>query len=503
MTRVAAILVLAFLCSFAWAQAGDELIELVTEEISESAWQEFLADLSGFDHPIRLDSRFRLTGSATSFYDSALLKAHAVEVLVNLKRDLDSGNTFGNINALYETAKLEGMLGAWRLRFGRGLILGTNNRSAPDSLFSLHKTGSAILSTPLGAAVKLNLGNWRGAAFGSAQQREARLEDGRVASLPKSREGRFNRVSEGLFGLAFGYQDKLGQIGLLGYRQRYGLPFVDESLHQELWAGSLYASLGKGSHRLDGELAWQRGEPLGIIAWQYRAKSFRQTLSYARNGIKGQLPYALQPAVLSKDTGRNEYSYDFRLPLPWHASFSLRYSLNHGRSFDAEPLSRLAVALDYSHQGHRVGLSCLAFDRQVIALADSGYVSDSPQNYRLRLDARVQIRPGLFQKLELSYHLQDRADYRQNNIRASVSWGYEKAAASLRAGLVTRQSPRSFYDLDEFDPDQYSVWEDDDTALFGSAAYEGKRWRASGSFRRSVTRDKGVQLTLQVGLSLF
>lgn len=505
MKRLAALILLLFALSLSPAQTGDELIELDTAALSESAWQDHLQALLDLDLPLKLDSRLLWDQESIVSLHSSLYQAESASLLLNARRDWDKRQTFLSGNTRIRTRTLDAMLGAWRFRFGRGLLLGSGGRSLPDSLFSLQYPGSAASYTPLGAVVKLSRGAWRGGVFGSLQERETRLKDGQISSLPQTRTGLLTATPESIFGATLGWQQKQFQTALLAYHQSYGKDFAASlDLQRRITAGSLFASLDLGAHSLDGEAALLDGDLAALLTWQYRSKGFRQTLSYAHNGFgPKQLPYALQPAVLNTAAGRDEYSLDLQLALPLNTSVLLRYSLNSGASFSADPLSRLVAALSYKQAGNTLKLSYYSFDRQIITLVDSSYLPLSPRNHRLELHGKYFLRSNVYQELEFSYSLEDKADYRKNTYRAGLYWSFEQGKLRLKAGFLTWQSPRSFIALDGESPDYYSVCTADDNLIVATAAYARKRLQFSVSGRKSLLHPGKFELRLRLGLSLL
>lgn len=505
MKSLSALVLLLFAISLAPAQTGAELIELDTATLTETAWQDHLQALLDLDLPLKLDSRLQLDQDGALSLHDALWQGESASLLLNARRDWDKRQTFLAGNTRIRTGTLDAMLGAWRFRFGRGLLLGYGGRSLPDSVFTLQYPGSAATYSPLGAVVKLARGAWRGGVFGSRQEREARLKDGLISSLPQTRTGLLSHTPESIFGATLGWQQKQFQTALLAYYQNYGRDFTASAeLQQRILAGSLFALLDLGAHSLDGEAALLDGDLAALLTWQYRSKGFRQTLSYAHNGFSPkQLPYALQPAILNSVAGRDEYSLDLQLALPLKTTVLLRYSLNSGASFSAGPLSRFAASLNYKSAQNTVKLSYYNFDREIITLVDSTYLPLSPRNHRLELQGKYFIKSTVYQELEFSYSLEDKADYRKNTYRAGLYWGYEPGKLRLKAGFLTWQSPRSFLARDELNTNYYSVCTADDNLLFGTASYALSRLQISASGRKSLLHSGAFELSLRLGISLL
>ncbi|MBW6513667.1 MAG: hypothetical protein K0B87_02800 [Candidatus Syntrophosphaera sp.] len=503
MKRFAAALLFLLGACLAGAQGFDDLIELDAPALADSAWQDFYNTLAELGRPLKLDSRLYLNQTSRYSLHSAIYSLENESVLVNYKRDWDDGESRMNFRIGLQTGRWEAVLGSFRFRFGRGIVTGNGSRSPSDSLFSLREPLSPETYTPLGAAAKFNHKALRAGLFGSMQKRDARLSGEAIISLPSSRSGILSTTQESVFGATAGLDSRHFQSAALLYWQHYDRPFADEEKRGQIWAASLYSALDLDFTRLDAELAWAEGGPFGLVAWNLRLKGFTQTFSYARNPPAGQFAYALSPALLNRAYGREEYSSDLRLALPLKTTLQLRYSLNSGSGFSGEQLSRLLASLAWRDAGNSVKLSYYNFDREIISLIDSTYVSASPRNHRLLLQARHHFRPRLRQELEFSYSLEDRSDYTNNTYRASLALAYEPGKLRLKAGVLTWQSPRSFLVEDEFSPQYYSICSSEDTALFASASHQFKRWHFSASGRKSLLEARDFRLFLRLGLSIF
>lgn len=503
MKRFAAILLFVLYACLALAQSFEDLIELEAPALADSAWQDLYGRLESFSRPLKIDNRLYLRDSSRYSLHTVLYELEHESLLLNYKRDWDDDLNHLNFQIRLETAPWEAVLGSYRFRFGRGIVAGSGSRGTSDSLFSLREPMAPETYTPLGAAVKLNHKALRAAFFGSMQKREARISGDAISSLPSSRIGSLNTTQESVFGATAGLDSRHFRSAVLLYWQDYDKPFVDKDLRNRIWAASLYSALDLAFTRLDAELAWMEGGSFGLVAWNIRLNGFDQTLSYAHNPQDDQIAYALTPALLNPALDRDEYSYDLKLALPFKTRLQLRYGLNSGSGFSGDQLSRLLASLAWQNAGNSVKLSYYNFDREIISLLDSTYVSASPRNHRALLQARYHLRPRLFQELDFSYSLEDRSEHTKNTYRVSLALGYEQGKLRLKAGFLSWQSPRSFLAGDEFSPQYYSICSSEDTALFASASHQFKRWHFSASGRKSLLDRESFRLFLRLGLSLF
>lgn len=488
---------------FSFAQTASDLVELETDALSATAWQDFYRGLDASTRPLALDGRFYFSDASQYSLHSVFCDIGNAEALFNQRRDWKKGNDYSNFRLGVRSSGMEAVIGSYRFRFGRGLILGSGSRAASDSLFGFREPLSPLSYTPLSAGVKLGRGNWRAAVFASGQKREARLSGGLISSLPASRSGQLSSTRENLFGTALGYQAKHWRAGALLYRQNYDKDFTDSALEREIWSGGLCGAFEKGGHSWDAELALVQRDLACLIDWNYRFRSFEQTVSYAHNAQPKQLPYDVSAAVLDKDVGRSELEYGLKVTLPWKTVLQLRYGLNSGSSFTGGTLSRLLAALGYSEKGNYARLSFYGFDSEVIAQADSSYVVSDPRNFRVLFNARYRFRPRFYQQLDCQYSLTDKKDYTKNTYRFSLAFGYQKAGLDLKAGFLSWQSPLTFLAEDADNPEYYSVYGSDDNALFASAAQKFKRWHYSLSAQESLLRSRDFRIFLRLGLNLF
>ncbi len=485
------------------AQTGEELVELDTENLALSAWQDLYQQLEEFKAPLKQDFRLRLSEGNDYLLSTSWYRRPEQMLLLNLRQDLVQGGTQANFHLQTSSPSTSLMLGSLRCRFGRGLLLGNGSRSLPEKVFSFSLPNSPTLFTPWGGAVQHRYNALHTMLLASSQSRDAGLKDGAISSLPKYRTDSIGSVHENIFAAALGYDTPTLKVGGMAYYQDYDRPFSSADLVSELWAFSGMASLRFERQRLDAEVAVVDGHWQHLISWSYNHKSLRHTISHAINPPQNQLPYALAPGLLNGGSGNSEYSYDAVLPLLKHTTLHLRSSLNHGRSSGSDDLFRLLGALEYKTTATSGRISFQSFSRKIISLRDSTYQSTLPQNWRFRLTARHYVLPALYQKLDFSYRFEDKVNYDQNIFRFDISLGYGWRDLDLKAGFQTTQSPRSFLieDLDE--PEYYSLSSGDETLLYAAGSMKLKRWRITVSHRQSLLDLSRYQANLRLSLALL
>jgi len=501
--RSAALLLLLFWVGIALGQTPGDLIELEIPALADSAWKDFYRELDALGRNLRLDGRLYLNDSSRYSLHSLGYELANESLIINHKHDWENGDNHFNFQLAIRSQGLEAVLGAYRFRFGRGILTGSGSRSAPDSLFSILKPTSPSTYVPLGVAAKFRRGPFRAALLGSMQERKASISDGEVTNLPATKLDLLGSVKESVFGGTLGYISGRFRGGALLYWQHYGKPFADDDLDQGNWSASLAAAMDHRAHSLDAELAYLKSRLHGLISWEYKLKSFTQTLSYAKNPSQHQLAYALTPAVLDASTGRDELSYGLDVALPFKTRLQMLYTLNSGSGFSGGLLSRLKASLRYSEAGNSLGLTFYSFDREIISLVDSTYEASLPRNYRFLFSGRYQFRPDFYQQFDFTYSLRDLSDYTKNTYRTRITLGYDLGKLRLKTGILSWQSPGTFIFPDELSPQYYSVCTSEDTAVFASASRASGNWRVSALAQKSIIDRQDYRIHLRLGFSAF
>ncbi len=480
------------------AQIAEELTELDQPAAAESAWEEIYRYLR--QQPLAIEARAKAAPSLSQFQASAAYRVAKAELLLHYNYRQKDHVSSGSFLLSTRSNSWDTAIGSYRFRFGRGLVSGSASRSAADSLFSLLEPLSPQNFSPQGAALVYKYRALRATCFGSLQDREAKIDaGGRIFSLPKTRSGALSTAQESIFGMAAGVALPRIQAGTLAYWRGYDRDFAETGSSRSLWAGSVYAAWQHGNLRLDGEAALAGGDPSAFLGLGYRLGDFVQSLSYAHNGPKNQLPYSLTPALLSSAAARDELNYELSLGLPFHTSLKLRYTLNSGPGFSGSQLSRFSGSLGYSHQGNILKLLVHSYDREIISLVDSSYVAADPRNLRLQLQGRYHFMNHFTQNLEFSYTLTDRSDYSQNTYRVHLGFAYRRDHLELGLAFQAWQSSRDLWQADELDPYSFELLGAEDRLLVADLAWRSGPWRLSLSGRQSLLQISSHQLWLRCG----
>ncbi len=482
------------------AQIPEELTELDYAAQSEAAWEQIYQELRA--QPLSIEARTTLAPANYQFQTSASYRIAQAELLLHFSHRQPDGLSAGSFRLAASSPRWNIALGSYRFRFGRGLVSGSASRTQPDSLFSLLEPLSPRNYSPLGAVLVLKHRALRATVFGSVQEREARIDaDGKIQSLPKTRSGGLTTTREDILGLAAGVALPRVQAGGLLYWRQYDRDFAESGTSRALWAGSLYAAFIHNNLRLDGEAVLAEGISSALLACSYKLKNFSQSLSYARNGLPDRLPYALAPGVLSPAASRDEFNGDLSLGLPLHTSLKLRYTLSSGSGFSGGALSRFTGSLGYSDQGSHLKLLFHNYDREIISLVDSTYVSSDPRNWRFQLSGQIPFLTSFYQRLDFSYTLQDKSDYSRNTYRISFGFGYEHKGWKLGLDYLAWQSAEELWLVDELDPWVLVPESAEDKLLAAGLAWRSGPWRLDIQGRKSLLDRDAYRLGLRFGWS--
>jgi len=130
-------LALAWLClclTPVFAQISEELPELEIPAQAEETWEQLFSELR--EQPLSLAGRADLFSKNPQIHLNGRWQLPRAELLALYNRDLNKDLDAFSFRLAVGSNHWDAVLGNYRLRFGRGLALGTSSRSMPDSLFS-------------------------------------------------------------------------------------------------------------------------------------------------------------------------------------------------------------------------------------------------------------------------------------------------------------------------------------------------------------------------------
>ena len=503
MKSFAVIVFLLSLTFFLSAQYYDELIELDTPALIDSAWNNFYQELSELEKPLHFSTRVYLRDTINYTLNSLEYEIQQGTLLLNNRYNIDTGNSDWGIHLNLKTDKVNLVLGSYRIRFGRGLVIGTGSRSLPDSPFKLYKPTSPSTYSPSGTAFIYQGKFLQTLAFASVQNRVAKIKEERITSLPATHSDYLSHSQENIYGTSIAWVKNHFQIAGLLYKQQYDRAFNDSILVSNLIAYSLYADFKISNNRLSSELSYANHQVSTILSWNYHLKSFSQTLSFAQNTIYHQFPYALSASILNPNTDRKEINCDLKWNILTTTDLKIHYGINMGPAFSGEPFSRFICSLAYHKRGTHWKLNFYKYDRELITWIDSTYFATMPEHYRIQTAGNLPITTNLFQQYEFSYTLQDKEDYSRNTYHFQYFLGYQKSIWELKLGYVSWQSPYKFYSVDEFSPEYYSICSSEETALSLTVGLKLRTSTLSLYVEKSILSPKKYGINIQLKLSIF
>jgi len=503
---VKSFVVISFLLSLTfllYAQYYDELIELDTPALVDSAWNNYYQELLELEKPLNISSRIYLQDTNNYCLNSLQYEIPQGILLLNNRYNIDTGNNDWGLHLNLKTERVNLVLGSYRVRFGRGLVCGTGSRKLPDSPFKLYMPTSPSTYTPLGAAFIYQGNSLQTLVFASVQNRVARLKDERITSLPTTNSDNLSHTQENIYGTSVAWVNNSFQIAGLLYRQQYDRAFNDSLLVSNLNAYSLYAALKLPNNQISTELSYANHQLSTILSWNYHLKSFSQTLSYAQNTIYHQFPYALSASILNHNTDRKEINCDLKWNVLTNANLQIHYGINIGPAFSGEPFSRFISSLAYDKRGTRWKLNFYQYDRELITWIDSTYISTIPEHYRIQTTGHLPITTYLFQQFEFSYTLQNKEDYTKNTYHFQYFLGYKKSIWEMRLGYTSWQSPHNFYIADEISPEYYSMCSSEETSISITTGLKFKEATFSLYGEKSLLSSKKYRIRIQLKVSIF
>lgn len=457
-----------------FAQISEELPELDIPAQAEEAWDLLFSELR--EQPLALSGRTDFFSKNPQIHLNGRWQLPRAELLALYNRDLNKNRDAISFRLAVGSSNWDAVLGNYRLRFGRGLALGTSSRSRPDSLFSFLDPLSPRNYGLLGAAASHRHKALRATVFASMQSREAKLDaQGRISSILKSRGDGFSSTTESILGAAAGISLPAVNAGILCQRLDYDREFANPEMNRTHWTASAYAGIILKKIHLDAEAILLEKHPAALLNFAYKASGFEQNISYARNGLQNRQPHALSPALLSKSTGSHEWNFDWAFSLPLKNSLKLRYAINNDAG--GSPLSRFIGSLTHSHKQRKFGFLFQSYDSEIITRIDSSYVTSEPRNQRFRLWGRYPLARALQQNFDFTYAVKDRKNYSQNSFRAKLGLAYVQNNWKLALEYLSWQNLHESWQSDEFDPWLQSLCASEDRVLSLDLAWGCGAWK--------------------------
>lgn len=383
---------------YAQESASDiiDLPELLYEEGADKVSDEIYRNLQ----PLGIAAQ-------TGFYfldDSYLLSyLHLEREGIAIRGGIKSGERlYGNLQAKFYDRIV---IGNFRAELGEGLVLG-RAPAGPRLRHPPHPQSYA----PQGIALNMSYRNWSVLAIASGLQRDVKLVDGKISSMPKTRGDFLSRSKEEIGGVALWYGRGKSHLGALLYLQSYDLGFVKAGQDSLLQIGSIFGQAALGKHKLSLESAIQTKGVALKTEWEMRNDIFWQRWRYGYIGKYQRPAYSAQPLRLSHLNEREEISAEISVkPIPKvKLEAGSVFSRRLGSLSDPDWLSHSSIRLSYRDRDSFLQGSLKLIDRQILSAIDSSYVSSIPLHYRFQIRGSQEIKEGWELAFSARYHYQEK-----------------------------------------------------------------------------------------------
>lgn len=481
------------------AQTEDLIPELDPIQIERDAFDRIIGDALDGKVPFGFRSSYNI--DAQSFNQNLRFDHKLIHARLNYRKDADEDLLNGSVRIKPKAAIVKNLvLGNYRLRFGKGLVLGTGQTESRG--MDIREPGSPGYYIAQGAALDLGLKDIGAVVFGSVQNRKVSLRDSLISYLPKSRSDGMDTSREDIAGLALELNRKHLDLGLLVYYQAYDLDFANPDWQQRLFLASVYGRADYKRITLSGELASDQDKANAVLSAELIYPKFKQEISVKLLPRKQIPAYAYRQTILSTTNHANEFSYRMRyqawprLQLQLHClSFQSMDRLSARRS-----MQRIDAQSVYKDSLNIVRFLVSVFDREIIALQDSSYISSRPQHLRFASNIQRQLSSKLDFKLFLRYHLEEKTDYRDNSWYWHARFDFAHKRLKLRWGLSNWQTSKH-YSLEPEELWEAPLSEITKEGLLADAAveYHFKALKIGASGALSLITGKPERFYLYVG----
>lgn len=500
------ILILCLGMGTLFAQTTPELLELSLDDVEYDAWDWFYSELQSHKAEIKLDNRGVFLIDEPYTLHNLTLAAKGQTLSVNLRQKNEFDDLWANVNAVIKSGGLlrQVMLGHYRLRFGRGLAMGSGYRGEVKNVVEFRRPASPLSYTPQGAAVRLVWHELNAFGFGSVQKRYARLVGDEIQTLPASRIKQTGSTLETIYGGGVSYEGEWLKLGLMSYNQFYDKEFVSSQMSNSLDTYSAYGSLSIGGHTLDGEAVGKDEVSHAYLGWKFRHGGFRQEISYSQNPDYRRHLYSTSTAMLSSAAHSNELSYDATLPVLSNTSLRLRYALNFDEreSFgSADFHSRMSASLLHEASGSSSAFSVYRFDREILVPVDGDYAQTLPHNWRVEMKLSQELLQHLSYDMVMRYHFEDKNGFEENGVYFGNSLSLEIDHLTLSAMYQNWRVGRTPIYYEDDTPEGYSVSNSDRQYLSLGALLALKKLRLDISWRHHLDGEDH-RLNARVGVYL-
>lgn len=320
------------------------------------------------------------------------------------------------------------IIGNFRAELGEGLVFARAN-AAPRLQNPPHPQSFA----PQGIALNLAYKNWSLMAIASGLERDVKLSEGKISSMPKSKREYLSQSKEEIGSAALWYAGDKYHLGALVYQQRYEHSFVKAGQDSLLQVCSFFGRAALGAHKLGLESALQKGRASLKTEWEMKSGIFWQRWRYGYIDKYQRPAYAAQALRLSTLDEREEISVEASVKLVPKLKLDAGTVLCRalGSLTDPDWLSQSSVRLCYRDQDSLLQGSLKLIDRQILTAIDSSYVSSIPLHYRFQIQASQEIKEFWEIAFSARYHYQEKTAAFSSGSWWQHSFGYKNESWKL------------------------------------------------------------------------
>jgi|GEM_PF-5911923 len=471
------------------AQTATLLPELFADEASDAFWYNRLSELKALSFDIKSsDWEYR----NTSFRSTLNLSEAAYKAYLAHYQQVDTELSYPAGNIIYmPNSKLQALIGNYRINFGRGILLGSNQGAG-----MINPYPNPQLYSPQGISLLFKHRRIDLSVFVSEQLRSYVGSDSVINYLPRAKSKRLAKTSETIGGVALSWQNHNHSAGLLYYRQDYGHR-VNSSVAKPV-DSAIAASytFDNRSVSLDGEIAILDQEPAIKAVATYDDKKHSLQTAFSLYPQCAFAPYASPFFNQVKTPSAHEISLKAGYALsPKTQLYYRALMLKHNQDTSSSAY-RQAHSYEFQHKHAKTShsLSLAFFDREIITAIDSSFVSTIPMHlrisYRMRHNANKNIQVS--QRLELRH--EDKVKLHQKSFLYHSDIHIEQGSWQYQAELKSWHTLTSIYEpANDQDPDAYIITKSN-TSLGIEICYSQPRHKISLRCQQLVFGEQNTYL---------
>lgn len=481
-------LVLLILSLFISLSFASELMEeLYLDELADA-----LAD-SFYENPDSLNYKYEYLSllkdkpyiRQNGFLEKDGFKVEMSSKLTNWHRMLFPASDY-----IYEQSEDPALSGNLRISYRDSFVLGSFRPAwGLGLLFQEAKNDRCLLSAPMadiysptGFGMSLNINGFSTFHFYSSQKRQAELDYGVIKKLYKNKDNKGTSVQETVFANSIGYYSPHFKTGLSYSAYEYDhrvMGHFDTYTWKRLNNLNLFADFRPLNHRFTAEGALQLEGFAIRTLWQADWRNYQQELGYTFSYNYEIPPYA-KSMPLSSGGKWSELNASALYQIDEHSRIKLSSNANLKRDAIKDDKWRALSKAEYQYKDtrHKLNLSLVSIDREILAEQDDSYSSSIPQNWRFVISDEVKVHDSLSLSQSLRYHLQEKkasldngAIYTQG-FTAKLGKGFESSGKVMLYNSAKHKLILLNEELQQYES-------------FGNS---GVNWELSGTYKRDANR---------------